>query len=197
MADLGSLEGLSAEDITRLASVGKAVLTHPKTRTQAQRLVKEVDPTASFPELDIDDRIRKEREEWQAELDKRDKAQAEKEAAQRRQDSLSSLVTSGTLEAKDVQIDPEKKVSPIEQYMLDNKISDYASAARLYRKEQAPADVTHSPFISQAPSHPSLPTIDLAGRNLNQWATDVAYQTAADLKSGKLKVDELGYEVRR
>jgi hypothetical protein len=196
MADLGSLEGLSAEDITRLASVGKAVLTHPKTRTQAQRLVKEVDPTASFPELDIEDRIRKEREEWQAELDKRDKAQAEKEAVQRRQESLSSLVTKGVLDEKDVQIDPEKKVSPIEQYMLDNKISDYASAARLYRKEQAPPDVTHNAFMPQAPSHPSLPTIDLAGRNLNQWATDTAYQTAADLKSGKLKVNELGIETR-
>jgi hypothetical protein len=191
--DFPSLEGMSAEDITRLAAVAQTVLTHPTTRTDAQRLVKKLDPTAAFPELDIDDRLNKQQEKFMAELDRRDKEEAARRATESRERSLQNLVQSG-LRPEDVAIDKDKKVAPIEQFMLDNKISDYASAARLYRLSQAPAEAQSTSF-QPAAGTPQLPTIDLTGTNLNQWSRDTAFQTWNDLHAGKLKVNEMGVPI--
>jgi hypothetical protein len=78
--------------------------------------------------------------------------------------------------------------------MVDNKIADYESAARLYRMEQAPAGVTHESFMPSQ-SSPSLPTIDLGGKNLNQWSKDEAFRAFNDLKTGKMKVNEAGVPI--
>lgn len=195
MADFPSLEGMSAEDITRLAHVAQTVLTNPKTRTKAQALVKELDPAANFPELDIDERISKHEQKMREEWERRDKEAAERRAAEDRLRSLQSLVTDHGIDRADVLIDPEKKVSKIEQFMLDNSISNYDSAARLYLKSQAPADAQTSSYLPQAPTSPQLPSIDLTGKNLNQWARDQAYETWGQIKSGKLKVNEMGVPI--
>lgn len=189
-----SLEGMSAEDIARLAHVAQTVFTNPKTRTQAQKLVKEIDPNANFPELDIDERLRKHEEKMLEELSKRDKIEAERRAADDRQRQLRDLTAAG-LRAEDVTIDPEKKVAPIEQFMIDNKISDYSAAARLFKMSQAPATAQNSPYMSSAPTAPQLPTIDMAGKSLNQWARDQAYETWNGIKSGQLKFNEMGVPI--
>jgi hypothetical protein len=81
-------------------------------------LVKELDPTAAFHELDIDDRLTKQQQQFDAKLEKRDKEDAIRRAAEERQRNLEAL-TRGGLSDDDVSIDPTTKVSKIEQFMLD------------------------------------------------------------------------------
>lgn len=200
MTGFKNLEGLSADDIARLASVSQNLLTNPKTRKDAQKLVKQIDETASFPELDIDERIRKQQEEFDAKLADRDKKAADERAAASRRDSLKEaglLVGEEAVTIVPGKAETDPALAPLEQFMIQHKIGDYQAGARLFKMSQeqnAPAPTN----FAGMPTPPELPKIEMGNDgNINNWARRTAYETAADIKTGKRRFNEQGVEVTR
>lgn len=191
-SQITSLEGLSAEDLNELrtlAATAQSLFSSPETRQDAQRLMKKINPKLIVPELDQHDAVAKIREEFHAELDKRDKELAAERAGRSRDDRLRALRDNGLLDPDDVKIEAESKLSKIEKYMIDNGINNYDAAARLYALERQNA--TPTPAMTGMPTSPQLPQIDLkkdGANNITEWARQETHRAIADLRSGKVKL---------
>lgn len=187
LQQLGSLEGVSTQEMQYLASAAKILFSGPH-RKEAQRIMKKINPNATIPELDQDDAIERVRLEEREEREKLQKQWDADKQATKRAETLRALADDGVLPRDAVKIDPEKKVAPIEQFMIDNSITDYSKAANLYKLSQQQATPT-PPIGVPDVTHPQLPTIDLKGagaRNTQDWARQEAHQAIADLRSGKV-----------
>jgi hypothetical protein len=194
---LPSLEGLASEDVARLAQVAAALANNPQTRSGFQRLYKQVDPTVVLPELDMEEALAKQREQFHKELEDRDKKAEQERLVRQRTETLRDLVDSGLLARDDIAIDKESNLSPIEKFALDNKIGDYQSAARLYKQSLGAATPTNS-SPSFVPSAPTVPKIDLGDTgNLRQWSLNEAYKAVDEIRRGTLKTDERGFPLAR
>ena len=194
-----SLEGMSADDIYRLAEAGQLMLTSDATRNDARKLYKKVNPSANFPELELEARLAKEREDREAEFAKRDKEQAEERARQKRQENLrAAAAIAGDDVAKIVKGEKpdDPAYAPIERFMIDNGITNYESAARLYQLQQQ-QNAPQPTNFGDLGTAPSLPKMDFKeGEDISSWARRVAVQTSNDIRSGKAKFNEQGIETR-
>lgn len=59
-----SLEGLSADEINNLAALSVKAMSDPKTKRDFQRVIKQLNPSYSAPELDVDDAVARVKEEF-------------------------------------------------------------------------------------------------------------------------------------
>jgi hypothetical protein len=156
---------LAPEVQAQLAKLATDLAHNPKTRKQFTKLVKEIDPTKRFPDIEAEEL----EEKMQREFEKRDH-EAE---AKRTQDRLEKQKESLKSRFKD------EDISEIEKLMEKHGISDYDVGAKLYAAETKPAEPTYE-MQDRAWSLPKIDIKDFG--NLKAQARKNAYQAIDDIK---------------
>ena len=140
-----------------------------ETRREFIKLVKKVDPSRSFPDVEMQD-LREEMESKFAEEETKRQAAATKK---RMEEARQALIDSGRFTEDDV-----KKIET--DVMQAKGIADYETAAVLYGAQHAPAKA--APEISTGgtwtfPDHKGL------REDPNKWARDQAFAAVGEIKA--------------
>lgn len=121
--------GLTPEAQEQLAQLAQNLAHNPKTRKQFVGLVKEIDPTKRFPDVEADDL----REDMKKEFEKRDQAAAAKHALEEQEAQKNGLRSRYD----------DKAIEEIEKIMEKYGISDYEAGAKIYAADLKPAQPTY------------------------------------------------------
>jgi len=130
---MSSLENMT--DVEREAQALRLLFNHPEVGMQAKRLYKKAVPDAKFPELDIDDKIRAERDESSKQIRELNDKLVKREIEDARGKEHDKLRARG--------LDPER----VEKVMTEKNIANYETAASYVEMEAkiappTPASVT-------------------------------------------------------
>src|SRR5258708_3625890 len=142
------------------------------TRREFIKLVKKVDPSRSFPDVDMQD-LRDELAEQRAEDETKRQAEATK---QRMEKQRQALIDSGRYTEDDV-----KKIET--DVMQAKGITDYDDAATLYGAQHAPA--RGAPEISSSGGTWTLPDNKGLRENPGKWARDQAFASIAEIQRAR------------
>lgn len=162
------MSNLTPEAQAQLAKLATDLANNPKTRKQFVGLVKEIDPSKRFADVEVDD-LREEMKR-ERELEKQETAK------QKMLDKLEAQKTS----LKDRYDDAA--IGEIEKTMEKLGISDYDVGARIYAAETKPAKPTY-----EVQDHRwSLPNIEMKDfGNLEQISRAKAYQAIDDIQRAR------------
>jgi hypothetical protein len=172
-----SLEGLSAEQITGLASLAKGLGDNPKTRKDFMRLVKSGNPDLSIPEVDLPDEIMSRIE---TEAKKREALEAQLlEASVREQVRERRELLKRQKNLSDAQVED------VEKMMVEKGISNHDTAAEFYLSQQRLAEPTPS---YATPKKLEVPALDQLrkGASMREVMETAAHQAIDDMKSGRI-----------
>jgi hypothetical protein len=137
-------EELTPEMQRALLATGQLFRTlaqDPKTRKQVLRLVKEADPTVSFPELDLAD-------EMEGKVKAAVKPHEETVAGLKKQvDDLTTLMSRSAFAAKEGLT--EEEVLEVEDLATKAKIGDAGAAVELWRSRQTAPRASRSPVADE------------------------------------------------
>lgn len=166
MSDKDAKPALSSEAQAQLSELALALAHNPKTRKKFVGLVKEIDPSRRFPDVETDQI----REDMEKEFEKRDQAREAARVKERMESQRESLKS--RYEDKDIE--------EIEKLMEKKGISDYEDGATLYSAVNKPAKPTHD-----IKSHAwEMPTVDRKDfNNLTQISRKKAYEAIDDLQT--------------
>lgn len=142
-----------------------------ETRREFIKLVKKIDPSRSFPDVEMQD-LREEMESKFAEEETKRQANATKK---RMEDQRQALIDSGRFTEDDV-----KKIET--DVMQTKGITDYDTAAILYGAQHAPAKA--APEISSGGTW-TLPDNKGLRENPGKWARDQAFASIADIQRAR------------
>ncbi len=158
---------LSPEAQAQLAKLAVDLANNPKTRKKFVGLVKEVDPSKRFPDVEADDM----REEMRAEFERRDQEREVERVKKRLEKQKNAL--------KDRY--DETAIAEIEKLMEKKGISDYEDGAILYAAVTKPANPSYEPK-DHAWSMPGIEMKDMKNSAaLKQRGRAQAYQAIDDL----------------
>jgi hypothetical protein len=176
VADPNSLETLTVEqrqDLA-LAKLTRQLLGNPETRGTVQRLLTKADANLKFPELDIQDRIDKVKEDTAKQVQEAQE-EARRLRAEIKQRELHSKVTSAGLE-----LEPVMKL--MEKHGLAPTDENYDLAIKVLSRdaEDSLAESTPSPF-------PSLNAPDLKemAADPEKWRTNMAEQVLREVRGSR------------
>lgn len=169
-----SLEGLSADEISRLASISQQVLGNPATRTEALRLLRKVNPNVPLPELDLDERFAAQDKQRKDELAALEAKNTERDLAYARDRRKLSMMEAGTVKNT-------AEFEAVEKFAIDNKIGDYDKAAHFFQMSQQVATPTPGTITPM-----KLPiNFEEIGKNPRQWAREEGVKVLNEVRSGK------------
>lgn len=159
---------LTLEAQAQLAKLMTDLANNPKTRKKVVGLIKEIDPSRRFPDVEAEEL----EEKMQREFERRDQAR-EAERVKTRLESQKA----GLADRYD-----EKAIEEIEKLMEKKGISDYEDGAMLYAAVTKPATPTY-----EAKDHRwSMPAIDIKDfGNLSAIKRQRANQAIDDLRRKK------------
>lgn len=180
---MSNLEGLSEEDVKRLAEIQARVMTNPKTRIQAMKLIREAVPEQQLPDLDAFEREEKREEKLREELKVRDAKLEEIELRGKRDTLIQKLIEAGTIESR-------AQFEEVEKFGVENKIADYEKAAHFWKLSQQPSEPSPSVFPDYIghPAKPALEGLDKFNGNVHRWAEAEMHKAVNDLRTGKVRV---------
>ncbi len=159
---------LSPEAQAQLAKLATDLANNPKTRKGFTKLVREIDPSKRFPDVETDEI----REEMRKEFETRD-ADRKKEAALAKIEAQKNGLKSRY---------DDKAIGEIEALMEKLGISDYDIAARLYASEIAAATPRSGEYVEDDHKW-SLPKFDVKDiPNLTQNARANAYKALDEVR---------------
>lgn len=162
---MSDLENLTDDQRTSLAASMHKLLTNPEMRKDTLRALKKVDPKASFPELELDDRI-----------------QASNDRQSERIKELEDKIITGDLERKrekQHEMIRGKGLDPleVEQFARDKGGMTYEAATEFMlamKKSAPPTAASITPF--RAPEHAKEIL-----KNPGQWARNEASKAIDDI----------------
>lgn len=159
---------LTPEAQAQLAKLMTDLANNPKTRKKVVGLIKEIDPSRRFPDVEAEEL----EEKMQREFDKRDQLR-ETERVNRRLEKQKAALSDRY---------DDKAIGEIESLMQKKGISDYEDGAMLYAAVTKPATPTY-----EVNDHKwSLPAIEIKDfGNLKQRSLANAYQAIDDLRRKK------------
>lgn len=162
---------LDPEAQKQLAELTIKLAHDPKTRKAFTKLVKEVDPSKSFPDMDAEDN----RDVIRSEFAKRDQDAESARVKQRLEAQRAGLINSGRYKEEDVQ-KIEKEV------MEKHGISDYDVASKVYAADTKAANPT--PEIKSRVWEMPMSTLskDALG-NMDNFARGEAYKAIDEIKN--------------
>lgn len=171
-----SLEGLSVEQITGLATLAKGLGDNPKTRKDFMRLVKAGNPDLSIPEVDLPDEIMS---RIDAEAKKREALEAQLLEA-----SVREQVRERREELKRAKSLSDEQIGEVEKLMVEKGIGNHDTAADFYLSQRKMAEPTPS---FAAPKKLEIPALDQIrkGASMREIMETAAHQAIDDLKSGR------------
>jgi hypothetical protein len=162
---MASLEDMSEDE--RNSAVLKRLMGHPEFGKEAKRLWKKIEPSASFPDVEMDDKLSAERESTNKEIATlREKLQMQE--IEKRRDSEHAKV-------RDAGLDPVA----VEKVMTEEKISSYDTAIKYVKAQQQLAPSTPS---SVTPIRMPEDLKDIQ-KNPAGWAREKAFEAINELKA--------------
>lgn len=163
-------DNLDPEAQKQLAELMVGMSKNPKTRKEFTRLVREVNPSMSFPDVEKEEM----RETITSEFAKRDQENETKRVKERLEAQRSSLITSGRFKEEDV--------GKIEKEVMEKHgISDYEVAAKVYAADMRPASPTPE-IKSRVWEMPMASLGKEALGNMDNFARNEAYKAIDDIK---------------
>jgi hypothetical protein len=163
---------LSPEAQAQLAKLATDLANNPKTRKQFVGLVKEIDPSRRFPDVENDEI----RDEMRREFERRDQDR-KKEAAIAKLEAQRSALK----ERYD-----DKAIEEIEKLMEKEGISSYETGAKLYAADLKPAEPTPD-IKSGVFQMPSFGQKNLRDANLRQDSIKRGYEVVGELIRNRSK----------
>lgn len=170
-ADSNSNSSLSPEAQAQLAKLATDLAHNPKTRKKFVGLVREIDPTKRFPDVELDDireelRSEREQEKQEREAEKiKIRLEAQKDALKSRYD--------------------DKAIEEIEKVMEKLGLSDYEAGATLYASNLKPATPTYQENDHRWELPRGIEMKDFG--NLNPIRRQKAYQVIDELARNRTK----------
>lgn len=162
-------EKLSPEAQAQLADLTLKLAHDPKTRKQYAKLVKEIDPSRTFPDVEMDEF----RESVKAEREADKLAEAAQKTRERLAAQRSALIASGRFK--------EEQVKEMESSVMEKHgISDYDVAAKVFSADIKPASPTHE-LKSRTWEMPTLTKEDMG--NMTAFSQKQAYAAIDELKT--------------
>ncbi|NDG19507.1 MAG: hypothetical protein EB117_14710 [Betaproteobacteria bacterium] len=172
-----SLENLSEGEIRELALLAKELHDNPSTRSEALRLTKKIRQDLPIPELDLQDRVEKNREAMQAKIDSLEAKLRENDARKTLDERRRALKDNGKVSSDD-------EIKEVEKIMVEKKIADHETAADYFNwMKQAEVDKPTPIFQGS----PVLNNFDLKNyfKNPQNAARENAMQALTELRSPK------------
>lgn len=159
---------LTPEAQAQLAELATTLAHNPETRRQFVNLVRKVDPTKRFADVESDEL----KESMQAEFAKRDQA-AEANRILGAQAAARNALTSRY---------QEEDITKIDELMAKHGISDYEVGAKLYAADMRPAD-PRSEVRSQTWEMPKMTAENV--QNPGKYALNNAYAVIDEIRGRK------------
>ena len=172
-----SLENLSEGEIRELALLAKELHDNPTTRSEALRLTKKIRQDLPIPELDLQDKVDRTRDQMQSKIDSLEARLRENDARKTLGDRRRALKANGKVQSDD-------EIKEVEKIMIDKKIADHETAADYFNwMKQAEMDKP-TPIFQGAPV---LNNFDLKSyfKNPQNAARENAMQALSELRSPK------------
>ena len=172
-----SLENLSEGEIRELALLAKELHDNPSTRSEALRLTKKIRQDLPIPELDLQDKVEKNREAMQNKIDALEAKLRENDARKTLEERRRSLKENGKVTSDD-------EIKEVEKIMVEKKIADHETAADYFNwMKQAEVDKPTPIFQGS----PVLNNFDLKNyfKNPQNAARENAMQALTELRSPK------------
>lgn len=163
-------EALTPEAQAQLAELTQALAHNPKTRKKFVGLVKEIDPSRRFPDVELDDMREELKRDREAEKLERE-AEKTRIRLETQKDSLKSRYD-------------DKAIEEIEKVMEKYGISDYDAGAKLYAADLKPA----APTYEENDHRWKMPGIEMKDfGNLKQISRGKAYQVIDEITKNRKK----------
>jgi len=171
-----SLENLSDGDIRELALLAKELHDNPTTRADALRLTKKIRQDLPIPEIEIQDRMEKTRQQMQGKIDSLEAKLRERDARQVLDERRRALKQSGKVSSDD-------DVKAVEKIMIEKKIADHDAAADYFNWMKQADEVSKPTPIFQGA--PVLNNFDLKAyfKNPQNAARESAVQALNELRN--------------
>lgn len=171
-----SIEGKSAEEVEALAALADSMASDPKTRGAFLRMTKQLNPTASIPEIDTFDRVGA---ALKPHLDKI--ATLEKQANER---DLKDRVIAQRREALSVPGVSRADLTDIEKLMVEKRIPDHKTAAEHFAMSKKLAEPTSAslPGATRTFGAPKSPDLKAFGGDIKNWARSEAAAAVDELR---------------
>ena len=128
MAD-GSLEGLNTDQIETLARLAKTMGDKPETRKQFQQMVKTINPSAHFVELEVDEKVSAAVKATTEELEKMRAERDQEKQITARNNVRQKLMNEGLIES-------DADFEDVEKVMAEKLIGSHETAARFRANER-------------------------------------------------------------
>ena len=160
----------SLEDMTpdqRDAHALRRMLNHPELGLEAKRLWKKIEPTAKFPDLEMDDRVKAATQTQTEKIEALEQQMRESEVRARREANHKMIRDAGL------------EVEQVEKVMTDEKILKYETAINYVRGQTALAPPTPQ---SVTPIRMPDNMKDIQ-KNQVAWAREVAFKAVNELKA--------------
>ena len=175
------LEGMGEEAIRSYAELAVRLERNPKTRVQAMRLVKELDPTRPLPELESLEREEKLRAEMAEKIGEERKEREQQNYAHQRELMIRDMVASGAVADR-------AEFEKVEKAGIEAGISRFDTALSHYRSSQEQAQTSANPLADYgSPTKPVLEGLKEFNGNVAQWAESQAHQAVNEILSGKVR----------
>lgn len=167
---MADLESMTPQERAMFVA-GQALFTHPEVAKEAKRLYKKVKPEASFPEIELEDKI--------AALEKANKEREEKLEEDLRRERLERKHAERHAQLRAKGYDPDT----IDKFMVDNKIGDYDIAVKFWEREQQTAEPTAPGIISTQPNlKPEANLLKMGAGALKNWSAQEATKAISEFR---------------
>ena len=164
-----SLENMTDEQREQAVRLFSFVKQNPDIEKQIRREAKKKHPNMQAPDIDLEDALQAQREEFREELQKRDRATLDALQSQRRAEYHSKIKSNG--------LDPKE----IEQVMVDENIANYDTAIKYVRAQKQLA-----PATAESVSPMTLPDTKDLWSDKNGFAKRTAFDAINELKSRRV-----------
>jgi len=166
---MASLEDYTPDQQRAALNLFEFVNKNPDLAKQVRRAAKKADPNFKAPDLELEDSLAAQREEFQVELKKRDDADLQRLQETRRAEAHQRIKSAG--------LTPEE----VEKVMVDESIGNYDTAINYVKAQKALA-----PATSESISPHSLPDNKDLWKDKNGFARRTAFDAINELKSGRV-----------
>lgn len=161
-----SLENYSEEQRASLARSMATLLKHPDVSKDVKRLIRKVDPTVSFPDIEVEEKFEQFTTKHREDQRERDEADRVRRSNEQYQATCAKIVERGF------------KVEDVEKVMKDKGIANYDTAVEFLENQKmlAPATADSLGFSMEMPSEMK----DIQ-KNPNKWAKNMAHAAVDEL----------------
>jgi hypothetical protein len=165
---MASLEDLTMEQQEQAARLFSFVKANPDIEKSIRREAKRKNPTMSAPDIELEDALARQREEFEARLKERDDQTVSARLVNQRAEAHAKI--------RDAGLSPEE----VENTMVDESIGSYETAIKYVRAQKQLA-----PATPESISPHSLPDNKDLWSNKNAFAKRTAFDAINELKANR------------